>query len=329
MIEVRCSNCDEVFEAEESSAGQSEFCPACGALNDVPAPDPDEAEIDAEWEAPPAAPVPPPAPPERVQRDILWWVLESAAAGILIWIGWLLFSGGWESRHLQFLSDTANRADALLAAGDFDEADREYRRVLDTVGNRSLDSLYLRDVVLRARRGRQDAQVRKKAIAASTRPSAATEPAGGLALNQAIKSFQRASEGFADFVRGRPMLFQDVHGNWRRRQFVVWDVSYEIQQDADPPQILLQYTWNARLTEGHADRQNALTDDQFTHDERSQPVGRKATFVLRNGGWSVIQNSGGPSDADSNGVIRDGNLRPDDASILRGLEVLEVQAFAP
>jgi tetratricopeptide (TPR) repeat protein len=326
MIEVRCGNCDQVFEAEETSAGQSEFCPACGALNDVPAPDPDQNEIVPEWEAPPATTAVV-APTRSAGGDILWWVLELAAIGILVWIGWLLFSGSWESRHLQFLSDTSNRADALMTGGDFDGAEREYRRVLNTVGNRNLESLYLRDVVARAWRGVREAQSRKRSSsAASTQAVAATEPAGS-DLNQAIKNFQRASEGFPDFVRGRPALFQDIHGSWRRRQFVVWDVTYEIQSDTDPPQISLQYTCNSRLTRPHDDQADALADGQFPLDELAQPVSRKTTYALREGQWVVTRRSDGPEDADASAVIRDGNLRPEDTSVLRGLAALEQRAF--
>jgi len=163
-----------------------------------------------------------------------------------------------------------------MSGGDFDGAEREYRQVLDTVGNRSLESLYLRDVLARARRGVQEAQSRKKAgIAAATQAVAATEPAGGPDLNRAIKSFQRASEAFADFVRARPVLFRDIHGSWRRRQFVVWEVNYEVQSDADPARIVLQYMCTARLTEPHADRADALGDQQFRMMNLPRPLAAK------------------------------------------------------
>jgi hypothetical protein len=327
MIEVRCSNCDHVFEAESSAAGLSEFCPACGALTDVPAPDPDEEEFLEPWEAAaPAAPLPPSAvaPVQRASPRILGWVLELAALAILIWIGWLLFSGNWESRHLQFLSDTINRADSLLSAGDLPGAQREYGRVLQTVGTRSLESLYLRDVLARARRGLQTVQMRQATVVAATSPT--TQPSIAPNLNQAIKSFQRASEGFADFVRRRPMVFQDIHGSWRRRQFVVWDVNYQIQSDADPPRIELRYTCNPRLTAPHTNRQDALADEQFLYDERTAPLARRTSFVFHDGQWVITPAPSSPTE-DGSSIIRDGNLRPDDPSIAAGLGVLELQAF--
>jgi hypothetical protein len=327
MIEVRCPNCDQVFEAETSAAGRSEFCPACGTLNDVPAPDPDDQTLVEQWDVPPS---PTPAPqPRRVGSQILWWVLELAALGIVIWFGWLLFTGNWESRHLQFLSDTINHADALLAGGDANGAQQEYARVVDTVGNRSLESLYLRDVVARAHRGLKAAQLRKMSPLAATTPSPTTEPANDANLNQAIRNFQRASEGYADFVRGRPMVFQDNHGSWRRRQFVVWDVNYHIQSEADPPRIDLQYTCNPRLTAPHADRQQALADEQFPFDERNSPIVRKTAFVFRGGQWVIAREPAAAPPDDGSSIIRDGNLRPDDPSILAGLGVLELQAFEP
>ena len=329
MIEVRCSNCDQVFEAESSAAGRSEFCPACGVMNDVPAPDPDEDALVEPWEAaPPPLPPSPAAPPRRAGSQLLWWILELAAVAIVIWIGWLLFSGNWESRHLQFLSNTINHADALLAGGDLNGAEQEYARVLETVGNRTLESLYLRDVVARAHRGVQAVQQHRISTAAATIPSSTTQPAMAPNLNQAIKTFQRASEGFADFVRHRPMVLQDNHGSWRRRQFVVWDVSYQIHSDADPPRIDLQYTCNPRLTAPHANRQDALADDQFPFDERTEPIPRRATFEFRDGQWAITREPSPPAE-DGSSVIRDGNLRPDDPSIVADLGVLELQAFLP
>jgi hypothetical protein len=215
-----------------------------------------------------------------------------------------------------------------MTGGDFDGAEREYRRVLNTVGHRNLESLYLRDVVGRAWRGVREAQSRKQNTIAASTQAASTQPADGSDLNQAIKSFQRASEDFANFVRTRPALLQDIHGSWRRRQFVVWDVTYEIQSDTDPPQILLQYTCNSRLTKPHDDRADALADEQFLQDEFAQAVSRKTTYVLRDGRWLVTRQSAGSDDADTSAVIRDGNLRPEDTSILRGLAALEQQAFA-
>lgn len=332
MIEVRCSNCDQVFQAESSAAGRSEFCPFCGVLNDVPAPEPDEEAPLEQWEAPPPPLSPPavPPPPQPAKSPILWWILELAAVGILIWIGWLLFSGNWESRHLQFLSDTINHADAFLAGGDLNAAEKDYALVLQTVGNRPLESLYLRDVVLRAHRGVKDVQLRRISIAAATMPAATTQPAVAANLNQAIRDFQRASDGFAQFVRARPMLIQDNHGNWRRRQFVVWDVKYQIQSDADPPRIELHYMCNPRLTVPHANRQDALADDQFPYDERTEPTARNTTFVFHDGQWAITRESSPPPPSqDGTSVIRDGNLRPDDPSILAGLGVLELQAFLP
>jgi hypothetical protein len=330
MIEVRCSNCEQVFEAEDSAAGRSEFCPACGTLNDVPAPDPDEEELVEQWDAPPpssTATATPVAPPRGGASPVLWWMLELAALAIIVWIGWLLFSGSWENRHLQFLSDTITRADGMMSGGDLDGARREYARVLDTVGNRTLESLYLRDVVARAHRGIQTVQLRQRTAMAASQRSASSEPTTVPDLNAAIKSFQRASGGFADFVRQRPMLLQDSHGSWRRRQFVVWGVNYEIQSDVDPPRITLEYTCNPRLTAAHADRQDALADTQFTIDERTAPITRKTTFVLRDGQWVAVHEAPQlPEDNPS--VIRDGSLRPDDPSILGGLGVLELQAFS-
>ena len=36
MIRVSCAECGVAFEAGDEFAGLPEFCPVCGALNDIP-----------------------------------------------------------------------------------------------------------------------------------------------------------------------------------------------------------------------------------------------------------------------------------------------------
>jgi predicted nucleic acid-binding Zn-ribbon protein len=322
LISITCAECGEVFEIGEEFAGITEFCPACGALNDVPdadqEPGPDEA-----MEPAPAAAVPAPG---RGIPTVLWWTILLAAVGLFAVACLFLFSDNWESRNVQTLADATIRGDVLMADEDYAAAAGQYRFVLDTVDHRTIESVFIRQLVDRARRGEADAEARLHAsptTMASTAPAPATRPApatqGDVQIHLAIKSFQRDCEAFPSFIRGHPLLFQDAKGNWRRRQFVVWDVNYDPPTQSDSPRILLRYICASHITEPHHDRQEAAGDDNFVNDESPRSVRCQTQFEWLSNRWLIARRD---ADAEKDEIAAV-ELRPS----LDDFYVLERQAF--
>ncbi len=295
MIRVSCAECGEAFEIGEEFAGLAEFCPNCGALNDIP-PLPEEEPEPAVEEAPPPAadgpPLPPPPPPSRGIPSPLWWSLVVGGIGSFIIVCLVLFSDNWESRNLNALNDATNRGDVLIVDGDYRGAAAQYRFVLDTVGNRQIESSYIRQLVERARRGAAQAQAMALSPphpSTTPAPVAPAPPATQPDIYQAVRDFQRDTEAFPLFVRNRPVLFLDKHHEWRLRQFVVWDVTYQRQPNSDPQQILLRYSCASRITEPHDHRRDAENDANFVNDESPQTVHCQTLFELVAGRWVIIR----------------------------------------
>jgi phage FluMu protein Com len=320
LIRVSCATCGEVFEIGEEFAGLTEFCPVCGALNDIPNPEEDaetgagpqaaeaahavagaEAELSGAEVLPSIARALPssaealtsiaaalPVAPAR-ERGIpsgLWWTLMIGAIGGFIVACIFLFSDNWESRHVQDLSEAANRGDALMVDEDYTQAVAEYRWVIQTVGQRQIVSGFIRQVVDRARTGELEAEARLRAAAIpATAP--ATQPA--ITAHEAIVAFQRDSEAFPRFVRSRPAAFQDGSGNWRRRQFVVWEVTYQQQPQSDPPQISLRYSCASAFTQPHDQLKQAYDDETFVNDESPQVVHIQTLFEWSGDHWTVLR----------------------------------------
>ena len=322
MISITCAECGESFEIGDEFAGITEFCPACGALNDVPEAD-QEPGADEPIEPAPAASGPAPG---RGIPAALWWTILLAAVGLFAVACVLLFSDNWESRNVQRLADAANRGDVLMADEDYAGAAGQYRFVLDTVGHRAIESVFIRQLVDRARRGEAEAEAHLRALpttVASTEPAPAIQPAPAtqphLQIHLAIKSFQRDCEGFPAFIRGHPLLFQDAKGNWRRRQFVVWDVSYDPPTRSDSPRILLRYTCGSHITGPHHDRQEAAGDDDFLYDESPKNVRCQTQFEWLSNRWLIARHD---ADAEKDEIAAV-DLRPS----LDDFYVLERQAF--
>jgi len=303
LIRVSCAECGAIFEIGEEFAGLTEFCPVCGALSDIPSTQDQEPQSFPE-EAPAASPDQPesPGPSPRVfapalPRGIpspLWWALIVGGVVFFIVACALLFSDTWEMRNLQALNDAANRGDVLMGDEDFTGAAAQYRFVLNTVADRQIDSIYIRQLLERARRGAALAQAGEAQaqnhprIAATSAPTVAAAPATPADDHLALKDFQRDSEAFPLYVHNRPLVFQDDQGHWRRRQFTVWDVSYQRQPDSDRPRILLLYSCASRITEPHDNRREADNDGDFMNDESPKTVHGQTLFELFAGQWIIL-----------------------------------------
>jgi hypothetical protein len=205
-----------------------------------------------------------------------------------------------------------------MADEDYAAAAGQYRFVLDTVGHRAIESVFIRQLIDRARRGVAEAEDRLHASATTlASPAPATQP--DLQIHLAIRSFQRDYEAFPSFIRGHPQLFQDAKGNWRRRQFVVWDVSYDPPAQSDSPRILLRYTRGSHVTGPHHDRQEAAADDNFLNDESPKDVHCQTQFEWLSNRWLIARRD---ADVEKNETAAV-DLRPS----LDDFYVLERQAF--
>ena len=301
MIAVVCAECGETFEIGEEFAGVTEYCPACGALNDIPDPDDPDVEVD-ESEAPKSPDSPPVISLPPIQHGIsarLWWTILLSGIGIFIATCVFLFSGNWEERNVELLSDAANRGDVLMADDDFAGAVREYQSVLDTVDHRSIESAFILHLVDHAKRGEADAANRLKnppPSLAQTRPGAVPAPSREAVFDMAIKSFQRDYEAFPTFVRDHTLLFLDGKGNWRQRQFVVWQLAYDPPVPAETPQILLKYDFASRITAPHSDRAAARDDNSFVEEDSVDIVHCQTHFKWSNDHWVIAHH-----DADVDG----------------------------
>ncbi len=271
MIQIRCASCEELFEVEEASVGGSEFCPACGALNDVVAQESPEQDQPSSWIPPARGPFLPTG--RKGMPGAVWWLLAIVAVGMFVGAYWLAVSDDWEASHLQQMTDIANRADALWAQGDFAGAGKQYDLLITTAGNRKLHSDYLRDLVAHARQGVREAVFRQHsrpatapAIASESSPSSVPHD-DATASFQAILKFQHDSDRFSQFIQDRPVIYLDDENKWRRRRWVVWDVAYDLPQPSEPRQILLRYSCGAQRTGPHFQREEAASDIDFRYDD--------------------------------------------------------------
>lgn len=304
MIPVICAECGENFEIGDEFAGITEYCPACGALNDIPDPESPALQVSDSQESPPEKSGPDEPPPSGLIASptfeftpkygisaSLWWTILIAGIAIFVLTCIFLFSNNWEDRNVQALSDAANRGDVLMSDEDYAGAAKQYRFVLDTVDHRSIDSAFILHLIDHSRHGEADAINRlhsppSPAPAPQTQPAPATRP--DVEFHLAIKSFQRDYEAFSTFVRDRPVLFLDDKGNWRRRQFYVWQLAYDPPTESDVPEILLRYDCASRITEPHQDRGQALRDDNFADDESPRIVHCQTRFELLSGHWVIL-----------------------------------------
>jgi predicted nucleic acid-binding Zn-ribbon protein len=290
LISVTCGQCGETYEIGEEFAGVTEFCPNCGALNDIPDPERPEGDADS------AIPTSPPEldAPWAVKRGVpagLWWGILISALGIFAIACVYLFSDTWESRNIQALSDATNRGDVLMTDEDYAGAAQQYGYVIDSVSGRTIESVYIRALVDRARRGEIDAQRRLRAApatapAAQTTAAASTMPAD-VAHHLAIQSFQRDFEAFAAFVRGHPVIFEDSGGNWRRRRYVVWNATYDPPDESGALRIMLRFDCGSRVTQLHSNRADAAADDDFIFDESPRAVHCGTQFEWLEGRWLI------------------------------------------
>jgi hypothetical protein len=324
LIRVTCAECGEEFEIGDDFAGITEFCPACGALNDIPSSEPQEDE------APPATTLPFAVDDaERPRSGIparLWWTIFVGAVSLFIAACVFLFSDTWESRNVQALSDATNRGDDFLADDDYADAMTQYRFVLDTVGHRKIESGYIGQLVDRARHGIVDAEARQKpapavtpapAVASATRVSPATQPESQ--VHFAMTTFQRNSEAFGRFMRDHPTVFRDRDGAWRRRRYVVWDEDYDEPALKEPLRVGLRFNVGSQITVPHFSRQDAEADDNFVHDESPGIVQCQTFFLWTRGQWFIERHDVG---AQKEPHVMD-DVRPS----LDDFFVLERQAF--
>lgn len=292
MIRVTCAECGEEFEIGDDFAGITEFCPACGALNDIPDSQTEE-EPEQEVVLTPVAD----APPRRGIPAALWWTILVVAVVLFLATCVFLFSDNWESRNVQMLSDATNRGDDFLAGADYANAAAEYQFVLDTVGHRKIESTYIEQLIERSRRGIGDAKIRLHAAPttiATTRGAPTNNGALTVAgptttpdreILTAVRMFQRDSEGFGRFIWQQPVVFRDDNGDWRRRRYVVWDQSYDEPGHSTPLRISLSFKVGSRITDPHFSRTDATRDDNFVHDESPLIVECQTSFVWSMGRW--------------------------------------------
>jgi hypothetical protein len=302
LIRVLCAECGETFEIGEEFAGLTEFCPFCGALSDIPSlesletPPPEEPLIAATDQ--PILPDPTelvfsPLPSRGIPSPI-WWALIIAGVSFFIAGCVFLFSDNWEMHNIQGLNDAVNRGDVLMTDEDFTGAGDQYRWVLKTVGSREIESIYIRQLIERARHGAALAQTKEAQaqidshIAAANAPTSGPSPAAPADDHEALMKFQRDSEAFPQYIRNRSMDFQDDKGHWRRRQFTVWDVTYEHQTDSERPRIELSFSCASRITEPHDSRRDADNDGDFMDDDLPKTVHCKTLFELFAGQWIIL-----------------------------------------
>jgi hypothetical protein len=300
LIRVTCAECGEDFEIGDDFAGITEFCPACGALNDIPTSQDEEEQ--------PEEPIVHSVEDAPVRNGIpagLWWGILVIAVGLFLAACVYLFSDNWESRNVQALSDATNRGDDFLAQENYPNAIVEYQFVLATVAHRTIESSYIQQLIERSRHGAADAEARLKAAPIATRVTTTnvSSPVTGLTaagptvagpttapdsqILAAMTMFQRDSEGFGRFVRQHPVVFQDDKGNWRRRRYVVWGESYDEPELKQPLHISLSYNVGSQITDPHSSQENAAADDNFDHDESPRIVQCKTSFAWLDGHWTI------------------------------------------
>jgi hypothetical protein len=329
-IQVRCGTCDQIFEVAAELAGLSEFCPACGALTDIPSENPGEIPRDIPGpdgsdnvSPPPDESAPPntdssvevqssssqeppiltpglspiytePHDPVRGLPAFLWWILALAAVGGFTAACFYLLSDTWETRHVQELTDDVNRADALFSAEDMSGAAREYQAVLVAAGARDIQSNYIRHLLDRSHEGVSEAQRRLRLAQAPPKQIAATSPAELASTQPASPAgdlgtiFLEAGDRFPHAAWANPELYRDENQNWRRRQFVIWNVSCRLQPGADPPRAVVDYVCEARVSMPHSNADGAQEDTDLINKEWRSPIHRIATFQLMSGKWREL-----------------------------------------
>jgi hypothetical protein len=304
LIAVICAECGENFEIGDEFAGFTEYCPNCGALNDIPDPEAPALEVEAPAEQPPtelfSALLLPESSPRHGIPATLWWTILIGGLGLFALTCIYLFSNNWEDRNIQALSDAANRGDALMANEDFAGAAKQYRFVLDAVDHRSIDSAFILRLIDRARHGAAEADNRLHSPptpAPQTQPAPATQP--DLQFHLALKSFQVDYEAFPTFVRNHPVLFVDGKGNWRRRQFLVWQLTYDPPAQSESVEILLRYDCASDITEPHPGRREATLDDNFADEESPRIVHCQTRFELESGSWVIVHHE---ADAENDAI---------------------------
>jgi hypothetical protein len=221
----------------------------------------------------------------------LWWAILIVVLGLFGGACLFLFSDNWENQNVQALSDAVNRGDDFLADANYVNAATEYRYVVDLIGHRKIQSVYIQQLLDHARYGIANAEGRQRAILATTtvspvtQLSPATEPA--YAVEEALKGFQRNEEAFPGFVRSRPIVFRDRDGGWRKRRYVVWDEHYDPPAMKEPLRLALRYSVGSQITDPHFSRVDAGTDDNFRHDEAPLVVKCETAFMWTPSQWVI------------------------------------------
>jgi hypothetical protein len=285
MIAVTCALCGQIFEVDDDCGGRSETCPNCGALNDIPM-------TDAVMTDAVVAQFTPLERPSRRNRGRFFWRLAVFVliAGFVV-AAHALLAGDWEQDHIQAISDANNRAQADLLDGDYSGAAGQFQSILDLVGDRSIQSEVLREVVQHARDGVAYAKSRET-IAAATSRAAATEPVVVVEQpDEAILRLQRTANGFSQFVAKEPMVFQDDQSKWRRRQLMVSEVLTNAEPQTDPPKLGLKYTFSSRVTIAHDSEAEAQADIDFADMELLAAVHCQSEYVWQDGKWRISDRS--------------------------------------
>ena len=225
----------------------------------------------------------------------LWWTILVAGIGVFVLTCIFLFSNNWEDRNIQALSDAANRGDALMADENYAGAAQQYRFVLDTVGHRSIDSAFILRLIDRARHGAAEADNRLRSPPAAA-PQARRPPRPGpISSSISLLDPSSATTKLSRFTSAiMPVLFLDGKGNWRRRQFFVWQLTYDPPSQSEAPEILLRYDCASDITEPHHDRRDAALDDNFADGESPTIVHCQTRFVLESGRWIILHHDADP-----------------------------------
>lgn len=326
-MDVSCGSCGEIFQVDDELAGPSATCPFCGASNDLSTDDLTEIEFKPKISAQELLQEPSQGIPAK-----WWWLAAFVAVSCSAILAYsMLHSDDWERRHLQELTDADKRADAYYAAGDFRNAGQQYQIILATLNNRTVQSVFLRDLFEHAEQGVQEAQYRLKTAttlpSTAPSPSPTTEPDISDYPQAAVLRFQRRAEALGQFVRSHPILFQDANGNWRRRRFIVWDVDAQIDPESDSSKITLHYTCNSMKTAGHDGREDAQDDPDFLYQEHDQPIHCTTVYEFQSGKW-VAGDRQNDLVSSPNDTITSGKRAPAFLSDLSDLYQLEDQAFS-
>jgi hypothetical protein len=283
MLHVVCGRCGQTFEAADDAAEEGEACPYCGAAVE-------EESGEPMIEFQPAKPFELFLDDQKSAKGIpapLWWLIAIAGiAAFVMGVIIMLRGDDWERQHLQELTDEDRRATIYMYAANFPAAAKQYDSIVAALSGRDIQSIYLKQLLDQARQGSAEAR-RREAIAASQKPASgapASRPVQ-VSVHDAIVNFQRDAESFPQFIRSHAFLFEDSQGNWRRRQYVVWNVEANLEPQSDPPEMNLKYTCNSRMTAGHSVSQDASGDADFRFDERPDAISCQVHYEFLSGRW--------------------------------------------